>query len=112
MFHCSQPVLRHRAGGTVTDPFGNEVPGEPVTETVKVFAWWIGSSSEPGLAGHVERVDSDATMFAPSGEFTPSDEVDLPDVGRFRVMGRPGNWDHNPWLIPGLEQVDLKLSEG
>lgn len=112
MFECEYPVMRHRPNGTVTDPFGNEVPGGTVAETVMVFAWWIGQSSEPGMSGHVERVDSDATMLAPTGEFTSSDEVELPGVGRFEVIGRPGNWDHNPWWRPGLEQVDLKLVEG
>lgn len=108
----TQTVTRLRPGGVVTDPFGNPVPGPPSDDQVLVFAWWIGSSGEPGVAGHVERVDSDATLFAPSGEFTASDQVELPGVGVFEVMGRPGNWDHNPWLVTGLEQVDLKLVEG
>lgn len=112
MFPLTQEVIRLRPGGIVTDPFGNEFPGPPSEEPVLVFAWWIGKSDEPGLAGHIERVDSDATMFAPSGEFAASDRVALPGVGVFEVMGRPGNWDHNPWWSPGLEQVDLKLVEG
>ena len=112
VFPLTQEVTRLRSGGTVTDPFGNEVAGPPSEDQILVFAWWVGSSDEPGLAGHIERVESDATMFAPSGEFTASDQVVLPGVGVFEVMGRPGNWDHGPWWTPGLEQVDLKLVEG
>lgn len=112
VFPLTKEVTRLRSGGVVTDPFGNEVPGAPVEDQIMVFAWWVGKSGEPGLAGHIERVDSDATMFAPTGEFTASDQVGLPGVGVFEVLGRPGNWDHNPWWPPGLEQVDLKLVEG
>lgn len=108
----NEEVTRLRAGEIGYDSHGNEVAGPPVEDLIKVFAWWIGKSSEPGTPGHVERVDSDATMFAPAGEFVASDQVALPGVGVFEVMGRPGNWDRNPWLVPGLDQVDLKRVEG
>lgn len=113
VFPLTQKVTRVRPGEDTTDPFGNPVPGPSTEVEVLVFAWWIGSSGEPGLSGHVERVESDATVFAPPGVIKATDEVRLPGIDDvFRVMGRPGNWDHNPWWMPGLDQVDLKLVEG
>lgn len=112
VFPVTQEVIRLRPGGDDTDPFGNPVPGAPVEEPVLVFAWWIGSSGEPNLAGHVERVDSDASLIAEPGDFTPSDQVILPGQGVFKVDGHPANYDNNPWWSPGVEMVDLRRVEG
>lgn len=112
VFPLTQEVIRLRPGGTVTDPFGNELPGPPSEEPVLVFAWWIGSSGEPYPSGHVERVVSDASMIAAPGEFQPSDQVLLPGAGVFEVEGRPANFDNNPWWSPGVETVSLRKVEG
>lgn len=112
VFPLTQEVTRLRTGGMSTDPFGNPVPGPPSEEQVLVFAWWIGSSGEPSLSGHVERVDSDASLIAGPGEFKPADQVVLPGGGVFEVEGHPSNYDNNPWWSPGVETVALRRVEG
>ena len=112
VFPLTKEVTRIRSGGVVTDPFGNEVPGPPTEDQVLVFAWWVGSSGEPNLSGHVERVESDASIIAAPGDFQPSDQVSLPGVGVFEVDGYPANFDNNPWWSPGVETVALKRVEG
>ena len=112
VFTLTQEVTRLRSGGVVTDPFGNEVPGAPAEDQVMVFAWWVGSSGEPYPSGHVERVESDASLIAAPGDFVQSDRVILPGVGVFEVEGRPANFDNNPWWSPGVETVALRMVEG
>lgn len=112
MLPLTQEVTRLRPGGVVTDPFGNEVPGVPTEDQVLVFAWWVGSSGEPNLSGHVERTESDASLIGAPGDFLPSDQVILPGVGLFEVEGYAENYDNNPWLKPGRDTVRLKMVEG
>lgn len=112
VFPLTVPVTRCRPGPDVTDPLGNPVPGPMVEEQVLVFGYSLGSSDEPNLSGHVERVDSDASLIAGSGDFSPSDEVVLPEWGRFVVEGRPANFDNNPWWSPGVETISLRKVEG
>lgn len=94
------------------DAHGNEVPGVPIEDQVLVFAWWVGSSGEPNVSGHVERVESDASLIAAPGEFRPSDQVALPGHGVFEVDGHPANFDNNSWWSPGVESVQLRRVEG
>lgn len=112
VFPLTQEVTRLRSGGEATDPFGNPVTGAPVEDQVLVFAWWVGSSGEPNLTGHVERVESDASLIAAPGDFAPSDQVILPGGGVFEVDGHPANYDNNPWWSPGVETVALRRVEG
>ena len=112
VFPLTKEVTRIRSGGVVTDPFGNEVPGPSSEDQVLVFAWWVGSSGEPNLSGHVERVESDASLIAAPGDFRPSDMVSLPGQGVFEVEGHPANFDNNPWWSPGVETVSLRRVEG
>lgn len=112
VFPLSQEVTHLKSGPPGEDPFGNPVPGVPVEEQVLVFAWWIGSSGEPTPSGHVERVDSDASLIAGPGVFKPSDQVILPGHGVFEVEGHPSNYDNNPWWSPGVEMVSLRRVEG
>lgn len=101
------------------DRLGNDVVVEVEDdEPVMVFAWWIASSDEPVLAGH-ERLIVDAQMIAESGQFSPTDKVELPGIEdpsgnpvRFAVVGRAENVDHNPWLHVGREVVNLKEVSG
>lgn len=112
VFPLTQEVTRIRAGHVGYDAHGNEIPGVVSEDPVRVFAWWIGSSGEPNLPGHVERVESDASMIAAPGDFQPSDRVVLPGSGEFEVEGHPSNYDNNPWWSPGVETVELRRVEG
>src|SRR5690625_7725073 len=88
VFPLTQEVTRLRAGPSGRDAHGNEITGPPTEDQILVFAWWIGSSGEPGTAGHVERVESDASMISAPGDFKPSDRVALPGHGVFEEIGR------------------------
>ena len=112
VFPLTQEVTRLRAGEVGYDSHGNEVTGPPVEDQIMVFAWWVGSSGEPYPSGHVERVESDASLIAAPGDFEQSDRVILPGVGVFEVEGRPANYDNNPWWSPGVETVALRMVEG
>ena len=112
VFPCTIEVTRLRSGGMSDDPFGNPVPAPPSEDQILVFAWWIGTSGEPSMAGHVERVESDASLIAEPGDFKPSDQVVLPGAGLFEVDGYPANFDNNPWWSPGVETVSLRRVEG
>ena len=112
MLPLTRPVTRIRHGEVGFDAHGNEVPGPPTEDQILVFAWWVGSSGEPNLSGHVERVESDASLIGAPGDFLPSDQVILPGVGLFEVDGYAGNYDNNPWLKPGRDTVRLKMVEG
>ena len=112
VFPLTQEVTRLRSGPAGYDSHGNEIPSTPVEDQILVFAWWIGTSGEPGAAGHVERVESDASLIAGPGEFKPSDQVLLPGHGMFEVEGHPANYDNNPWWSPGVETVALRRVEG
>ena len=112
VFPLTQEVTRLRSGEVGYDSHGNEVLGPPVEDQILVFAWWVGSSGEPNLTGHVERTESDASLIAAPGDFRPSDQVALPGVGVFEVDGYPANFDNNPWWSPGVETVALKRVEG
>lgn len=112
VFPLTQEVIRIRSGTSGRDAHGNEITGPPVEDQILVFAWWIGSSGEPGTAGHVERVESDASMISAPGEFKPSDRVALPGHGVFEVEGHPANYDNNPWWSPEVDMVQLRRVEG
>lgn len=112
IFPLTLEVVRLRPGEATEDAHGNEQHGPPVEDTLLVFAWWIGSSGEPNLTGHVERVESDATMIAAPGDFQPSDQVVLQGAGLFEVDGHPANFDNNPWWSPGVETVALRMVGG
>lgn len=112
IFPLTQEVTRLRSGEDGTDAHGNQIPGPTEEDQVLVFAWWIGSSGEPQLPGHVERVESDASLIAGPGDFLPTDHVVLPGHGVFEVEGHPSNYDNNPWWSPGVETVALRRVEG
>lgn len=112
VFPLTQEVTRLRPGQAGWDSHGNEISGTPLAEQVRVFAWWIGSSGEPNTPGHVERVESDASLIAAPGDFRPADHVQLPGAGEFEVDGHPSNYDNNPWWSPGVEMVQLRRVEG
>ena len=76
---------------------------------VKVFGWELGGGAEGGPDGHVNRVEWDATLYAPEdASITEDDRVGLPGVGVFSVDGPVGNWNANPYFNSGLVQVRLK----
>lgn len=76
---------------------------------VKVFGWEIGGGTEGGPDGHVNRVEWDATLYAPDdASIDEDDRVGLPGVGVFSVDGPVGNWNANPYFNSGLVQVRLK----
>ena len=112
VFPLTKEVTRLRSGEVGYDSHGNEVTGPPVEDQILVFAWWVGSSGEPNLSGHVERTESDASLIGAPGDFLPSDQVILPGVGLFEVEGYAENYDNNPWLKPGRDTVRLKMVEG
>lgn len=112
IFPLTEQVTRIRPSPGGTDAHGNPTEGDPVATVLRVFAWWIGSSTEPSMDGHVERIESDASMIAAPGEFRPSDRVELPGAGLFEVKGHPANYDNNPWWSPGVETVALRRVEG
>lgn len=97
-----------RGGNTVTDwPAAHAAASDEL-----VFAWHLGGTEE-SANGHVERVISDATVFPPSSlGVTARDHIELPGHDWFEVQGTPGDWDHNPWWIPGLLQVKLRKVDG
>lgn len=110
----TQPVTRIRLVETIDkDRLGNPVTRQVEDdEPVWVHSWRIVSSDEPILAGH-ERAVVDARMVAAVGDFVRTDNVELPgEPGRFEVVGRPINVDHNPWLHVGREIVNLKEVSG
>lgn len=112
VFPLTQEVTRLRSGSDGVDAHGNVIPGLPVEDRILVFAWWVGTSGEPNVSGHVERVESDGSLIASPGDFLPSDQVLLPGHGVFEVDGHPANYDNNPWWSPGVESVQLRRVEG
>ena len=96
----------------MTNGFGDEVRDYGDTDEVEVFAFYVTGGEEVGTDGHVQQVSYDAVVFAPDElNITAGDEVELPNVGVFKVEGPPGNWDNNPWFTPGLVQVRLRRVE-
>lgn len=108
-FPLTVPVIRIRRTIGPPDALGNDTEIEESTR-VLVFAWGAASSDEPTIGGH-DRLQVDVAMHARAGDFIPDDAVVLDDGPPFEVVGRPANYDANPWWSPGLDRVDLKRSE-
>lgn len=101
-------LTEDRAGNTITDWDA----AHAAASDELVFAWHLGGTEE-SANGHVERVISDATVYPPSSlGITARDHILLPGHDWFKVEGTPGDWDHNPWWIPGLLQVKLRKVDG
>lgn len=103
------PVTRVRRTIGPPDDLNNDTEVEE-TETVLVFGWSVPSSDEPIVGGH-ERQTVDVVMYAGVGDFHADDAVHLDDGDPFEVIGKPANYDNNPWWSPGIEVVNLHRSE-
>lgn len=55
------------------------------------------------------REDSEVrwTIYAPAGTYVPSsvDEVTIPILGRFPIIGTPADWTKGPWANPAAGVV-------
>ena len=100
-------VTRIRREPVGRDPLGNTVDAETRTN-IRVAGWAAPPGDEPKLAGHDRRVVQ-VELFAPVGAFQETDGVILEgETQVLEVIGRPGNYDHNPFgWCPGIEVVNL-----
>ncbi|TYR15625.1 hypothetical protein [Corynebacterium urealyticum] len=115
VFPCPYEVIRiRRERQTYVDMLGNEVYDEveEISRPVRVAGWAVPAGDEPTMAGHPRRTVA-LELFAPVGVFTESDAVRVPGMNEpLEVVGKPANYEHNPFgWSPGLEVVKLAFIE-
>lgn len=92
-------VTVHRPGPV--DRFGDHQPG--TTHQVAGCVWAPTSAGEqsPELYSRGETVTVSLTLYAPhTADIRADDQVDIPDHGRFEVIGSPRRW-RNPFNANG-----------
>lgn len=101
--------LIRRTRHVEVDDLGDDVWVESESvEKVPVAGWAVPQGAEQKQAGHDRRTVA-VELFAPVGVFTLRDAVKLPDWDEtLEVIGKPENYEHNPFgWQPGLEVVNL-----
>ncbi|ALA68552.1 hypothetical protein [Corynebacterium lactis] len=109
-FECTIPieVLRRRSGGR--DAYGNPRPSWE-RERVMAFAVQVGGDWAATVT-HPQAARYDAVVYAPSSVgITAGDRVFYLDR-TYEVVEPPGNWDANPWFVPGLVECRCQKMEG
>lgn len=95
-------------GGT-TDTF--TPPLDEAGTEAKVFAIYIGTTTEPKVVGH-DRVTVDGAMIGPPDLVSAHGIVDHDTLGRFEIVGDAEDYNHNPWYQPGLVVYNLRRVTG
>lgn len=94
------------------DDLNNEVARFGPVQEIPAYGWSLGGKDGVGDNTPL-RVIYDAVLYIPSRyHLSDGDQVQLPSVGSFTVVGEPGNWDASPWWSPMASSVQLRRVDG
>lgn len=104
----------HTASDGPDDAHGNPTvvytpPLDAAGRPVRVMGWAPTQASEPTATA----VEADLDLLVPPGVVSgPRDVVDVPDAGRFEVVGYAEDWSKGPFGFPAGIVVKLRRVEG
>lgn len=101
-----------RKAETVTDRFGNEVPGAGEWVKTPVFSWAVRSSEEVHGDSILRLIEQLVVYCAPDVAPAEDSSIRLPDGSVWLVEGRHTDFNHGPWWSPNLVTVTAKKVEG
>lgn len=101
-------------GEMFKDRFNNLRPGPGTWKTIRVAAWFVGSTEERDSenASILRTVDTLTIYCAPEQAPPPGGKVRIPGSGEWEVEGHAEDYRHGPWWDPGLVVVHAKKVEG
>lgn len=100
-------------GETVTDMYGNELPGNGEWVQVKAASWWIDRTEEKNQDSVLRTLDYLHVHVEDTAAATAASMVRLPDGTEWEVLGNPENYRHG-WhgFDPKLLVIHARKVEG